>query len=218
MAKVVEEVEGAVVVVLVVAPVVEVVVEVVVVEAVLTDTVAQAECETYLMINALICLLTFAISDSEKKVTQGWGGDDGNAELKAEEGAAVDAIAEGDAWGGEVAAADDAWGNAATPADDDPWAAPNASDEPVAGTDDSKAETRRTKEREQDEEDNTLTLDQYLAQKAEQETSLVPKLEGVRRANEGGDDSLWKDVVPLQRSDEDTYFVGKVSISSTFDI
>lgn len=164
----------------------------------------------------LILLLTFATSDSEKKVSQGWGGEDGNAELKAEEGATADATAEGDAWGAEAAAADDAWGGAATTGGDDPWAAPNASDEPAAAADDGKAEARRAREREQEEEDNTLTLDQYLAQKAEKEASLVPKLEGVRQANEGGDDSLWKDAVQLQKGDdEDAYFVGKVSISYT---
>lgn len=216
MVKVVEEVEDAAVEVPAVVPVMVVEEGE---EIVLTDTVALAKCKAYSTMNILIRLLTFAISDSEKKVAQGWGGDDADAELKAEEGAAVDAAVEGDAWGGDAAAADDAWGGAATPADDDPWAAPNASDEPAVGVDDSKAETRRVREREQDEEDNTLTLDQYLAKKAEQEASLVPKLEGVRQANEGGDDSLWKDAVPLQRNDdEDAYFVGKVSISFTLGI
>lgn len=157
--------------------------------------------------------MTLAYSDTEKKVNQGWGGDDGNTELKAEEGAAADATAEGDAWGAEAAAADDAWGGAATTEGADPWAAPNASDEPAAA-DDGKAEARRAREREQEEEDNTLTLDQYLAQKAEKEASLVPKLEGVRKANEGGDDSLWKDAVQLQKGEEEeAYFAGKVRVS-----
>ena len=56
MAKVVEEVEGAVVVVLVVVPVVEVLGAV---EAVLTDTVAQAECEANLIISPTNLLTDF---------------------------------------------------------------------------------------------------------------------------------------------------------------
>lgn len=68
------------------------------------------------------------------------------------------------------------------------------------------------REREPEEEDNTLTLEQYLAQKKEKESSVVPKLEGVRKANEGADANIWKDVVALEKADEDAYFVGKVRL------
>lgn len=51
-----------------------------------------------------------------------------------------------------------------------------------------------------------MTLDQYLAQQKEKEDSSVPKLEGTRKVS----DDSWKDVVPLQKEGEDTYFVGKV--------
>lgn len=56
-----------------------------------------------------------------------------------------------------------------------------------------------------------MTLEQYLAQKKEKEDSLVPKLEGLRVANEGAKDDLWKDAVALEKGDEDAYFAGKVS-------
>jgi len=154
-------------------------------------------------------------TDSDKKVHQSWGGDDGNTELKVEEAATVDAAAEGatgNEWGAEASAADNAWG-APVPAADDAWAVPATSgDEPVipaTAADGDKNEGRRAREREQEEEDNTLTLDQYLAQKAEKEASLLPKLE-TRKANEGADDSLWKDAVQVQKGeDEEAYFATK---------
>lgn len=152
-------------------------------------------------------------TDSDKKVHQSWGGDDGPAELKTEQAATNDATE-------EKAAVND-WGtNDDTPADD-PWGAPSAdaapADDPwatsavpvVEGDKPSEREARPRREREPEEEDNTLTLDQYLAQKKDQDASVVPKLEG-RKANEGADDSLWKDVVQLKKGDdEQAYFAGK---------
>lgn len=38
-------------------------------------------------------------------------------------------------------------------------------------------------------------------------------MDGTRKANEGADASIWKDVVPLQKEDEDAYFVGKVAVN-----
>ncbi|KAH7915799.1 hypothetical protein BJ138DRAFT_1122319 [Hygrophoropsis aurantiaca] len=135
-------------------------------------------------------------TDSDKKVHQSWGGDDGNAELKAEEAADGDAAAEtvNNDWAAPAdgaAPADDAWG--APPADG--AAAP------------AEPDTRR-REREPEEEDNTLTLEQYLAQQKEKESALVPKLEA-RKANEGADDTLWDGVAPLKKDDEEAYFAGK---------
>jgi plasminogen activator inhibitor 1 RNA-binding protein len=53
-----------------------------------------------------------------------------------------------------------------------------------------------------------LTLDQYLAQQKEKE-SAIPKLEGIRKANDGADD-IWKNAVPLSKNeDEEAYYVGK---------
>lgn len=154
-------------------------------------------------------------TDSDKKVHQSWGGDDGNTELKVEEAATVDAAAEGatgNEWGAEAAADNDPWGAPAAAADD-AWAIPaTTSDEPTipaAAAEGDKNEGRRAREREQEEEDNTLTLDQYLAQKAEKEASLLPKLE-TRKANEGADDSLWKDAIQVQKGEEEeAYFATK---------
>ncbi|KAF8912704.1 hypothetical protein CPB84DRAFT_451414 [Gymnopilus junonius] len=145
-------------------------------------------------------------TDSEKKIHQSWGGDDGNTEFKQEQAAVVDATVEAtnNDWGGEVAAAD--WG---APAPDssavvDAWAV-GAAD--AAAPEETKAEGRGRREREPEEDDNTLTLEQYLAQQKEKETA-VPKIEGTRQANDGVDD-VFKDAVPLSKGDEDAYFVGK---------
>ncbi|KAF8216186.1 hypothetical protein K438DRAFT_1901859 [Mycena galopus ATCC 62051] len=144
--------------------------------------------------------------DSQKSINAGWGAEEGNAELKAEELAITDATAEaapagaaGD-WGAPAAGADE-W---SAPADG--GAAPAADTEAGAKPDREGRPPRR--EREPEEEDNTLTLEQYLAQQKEKE-SAIPKLEGVRKANEGADGNIWKDVVALEKTEEDAYFVGK---------
>jgi plasminogen activator inhibitor 1 RNA-binding protein len=159
--------------------------------------------------------------DSDKKVHQSWGGDDGVAELKTEEAATNDATEEKAAvndWAanGETPA-DDPWGapapaSEAAPADD-PWATPATA--PTDGDKAAERESRPRREREPEEEDNTLTLEQYLAQKKEQDASLVPKLE-VRKANDGADDSIWKDAVELKKGDDQqAYFAGKVHTPSS---
>lgn len=137
-------------------------------------------------------------TDSQKKVHQGWGGDEATTELKVEEGAVADAAAD------TGAAAD--WGaDSSAPAD---WSAPADGDAAVpAAEGDAKPEGRR-REREPEEEDNTLTLEQYLAQQKEKDT-IVPKLQGGRQANEGQDDAF-KDAVALNKNEEEeTYFAGK---------
>ncbi|KAL0951122.1 hypothetical protein HGRIS_007858 [Hohenbuehelia grisea] len=145
-------------------------------------------------------------TDSDKKIHQSWGGDDGKTELKTEEAANTDAAAEG-TWGGDAAPGDWAapaegtqdWASGAAPAD-------ASGDKPAEGE-------RRRKEREPEEEDNTLTLEQYLAQKKDELN--VPKLE-TRKANEGADGDLWKGAVALQKgAEEDAYFVGKNKTSSS---
>lgn len=138
-------------------------------------------------------------TDSQKKVHQGWGGDEASTELKAEEGAVADAAADSGAaaeWGADAAA----------PAD---WAAPTDGDAAVpAAEGDAKPEGRPRREREPEEEDNTLTLDQYLAQQKEKDT-VIPKLQGTRQANEGQDDAF-KDAVALTKNEEEeAYFAGK---------
>ncbi|KAG6878407.1 hypothetical protein C0993_007589 [Termitomyces sp. T159_Od127] len=137
-------------------------------------------------------------TDSDKKIQQSWGGADGKTELKVEEAAAVDATAEASEWTAEGGNTAD-W--------DAPAQGPATDAAPAAEGD--KADGRPRKEKEAEEEDNTLTLDQYLAQQKEKE-SVVPKLESARQANEGADTNIWKDVVPLTKGEgEDSYFVGK---------
>ena len=151
----------------------------------------------------------FFCSDTNKRVDQGWGSNKGNAELTAEQQADSDVAKDANvdaamSWGADLVAtgddtpATDSWGGG----DDVKPSSPNAAN----GT----AETRRSKEKDE-EEDNSLTLDEYLAQKAKAEATAVPKLETVRQANEGVDESLWKDTIPLAKGkDESNYFVGKV--------
>jgi len=132
--------------------------------------------------------------------------------LKTEQAATNDAAAENAEASNDWAAAGNDWG--ITTADSgapDPWASAAAGESvPVPEGDKPEREGRPRREREPEEEDNTLTFDQYLAQKKEKETSLVPKLESLRVANEGADANIWKDVVPLQKNeDEGAYFVGK---------
>lgn len=145
-------------------------------------------------------------TDSDKKIHQSWGGDDGKTEFKAEEAATLDAAAEGaNEWAADTSAgAADAWG-ADNSAAADAWTAPSdapAGDAGATGTPGDKPQPRR---KDAEEEDNTLTLDEYLAQQKEKETSLLPKLESTRKVS----DDNWKDVVPLQKGSEDSYFVGK---------
>ena len=173
----------------------------------------------------LIPLLTNLLSDSDKKIHQSWGGDDGNTELKTEEAANVDAAVEGadandwarDAhpageWGvpDSAPATADAWGAPDPASSAEAWAVP-AADPTAPQPEGDKPEGRSRREKEPEEEDNTLTLEQYLAQQKEKE-SAIPKLEGTRKANEGADANIWKDVVPLQKEEEDAYFVGKVGV------
>ncbi|KAH9082157.1 hypothetical protein EDB83DRAFT_2336794 [Lactarius deliciosus] len=102
-------------------------------------------------------------TDSDKKIHQSWGGDEGDAERKAEEAGTTDAQAEG------AAASTDDWG---------------------AST-------------------NTISYDQYLAQLKETAAASIPKLEGVREANEGAD-NVWGDVTEHKKNEDDVaYFVGK---------
>jgi plasminogen activator inhibitor 1 RNA-binding protein len=110
-------------------------------------------------------------------------------------------------WGADLAAtgdapAGDAWGGGGDDA--------NANSHNVIGATNGNAETRRAREKDE-EEDNSLTLDEYLAKKAKDEAAAIPKLETVRQANEGVDQSLWKDAIPLAKGKEESnYFVGKV--------
>jgi len=153
-------------------------------------------------------------TDSDKKVHQGWGGDEAGTELKAEEAGTTDAQAEG------VAAAADGWD--AVPIDNDPWSATPPTDPwavttaegdstPAPG-DEKADDDRKPRERDFEEEDNTISLDEYLAQ--QRETTSIPKLEGVRGANEGAED-VWGNVIEQKRNeDEEAYYVGKTKATS----
>lgn len=148
-------------------------------------------------------------TDSDKKIHQGWGGDEGGTELKAEEAGTTDAQAEGAADGWDPVPIDP-W---SAPAPADPWGAPAPEgDVTPAAEGDKGDDDRKPRDRDPTEEDNTISYEQYLAQL--KETSDIPKLEGVRGANEGAENT-WGDVVEHKRNDdEQEYFVGKSKAQS----
>lgn len=155
-------------------------------------------------------------SDSDKKIHNGWGGDDANAELKVEEAATFDAAAESGALNDWAAPADAPAGDWGAPADTSAgdWGAPPEEPAPAPGQslDADKPDGVRRKNRDQEEEeDNTLTFDQYLAQQKEKEIGLVPKLE-TRRANDGLQDDIWGSATRLEKGQDEPYFSGKVPI------
>ncbi|KAJ9102453.1 hypothetical protein QFC21_002853 [Naganishia friedmannii] len=119
-----------------------------------------------------------ALPDSEKRVASGWGADEGNAELAAEVEGAVDASKE--------AASPDA-DAAATPA-----AAAASTEAPVA------------EKKVEEEEDNTKSYEEYLAEKAKA-ASAFAQLEG--RQVVGTSDFVGS---ALKKSDEpeDPFFSG----------
>lgn len=148
-------------------------------------------------------------SDSEKKVHQGWGGDEGGTELKAEEAGTTDAQAEGAATDGWDAVPIDPW---SAPPATDPWGTTPVEGDSTPAPEDEKADDdHKPRERELEDEDNTISLDEYLAQQKETTASSIPKLEGIRGANEGAEDEVWANVVEHKKNEEeDAYFVGKV--------
>jgi len=153
--------------------------------------------------------LNHSSSDSDKKIHQGWGGDEGGTELKAEEAGKTDAQAEGDttATDGWDAVPIDPW---SAPPSSDPWGAPPEGDSIPAVEDEKAEDDRKPRERELEDEDSTISYDQYLSQLRETTTTLVPKLEDIREANEGAENT-WGDVVEHKRNeDEQAYYVGKV--------
>lgn len=131
--------------------------------------------------------------DTEKRVNSGWGAEEGRTELAAEQSGAADATAD---------AAANEWG---APASNE-WGAPAEGDAEAKPAEGEEQGERRP--REEEEEDNTMTLSEYLAKK--KASDVVPAKPEARAANEGADNSLWKDTVQLQRdSDEENYFIGK---------
>ena len=163
------------------------------------------------------------LSDTQKKVHQGWGGDRGDTEYKDETQGAADATKEsGDAWGGGGGAASgggatggwDSGAPATTEGEADPWGAPAPTENAEVGWGDDGAkegdvkspdgEGRPKKRYDDEEDDNKMTLDEYIKKKAPIET--VPKLE-LRKV----DHDAFKDAVALKKDAETVnYFVGKV--------
>jgi len=135
-------------------------------------------------------------TDSDKKVHQSWGGDEGNAELKAEQAAASDAANEANAttndWGAEATAGD--------------WGAPAPSGEEAAPTDGDKPESRRRDREEED--DNTLTLEEYLAQR--KESSAIPTKLEARKV----DDQAWEGASLIKKGEEEEYFAAKTKTNT----
>lgn len=101
-------------------------------------------------------------------------------------------------------ATEQSWGNEAE-------AQQSASAEPIDAQDPAAPETSAPRAdeapaQEEEEEDNTVSYEEYLKQKAEKASaSSALKL---RQANEGADDSKWGNQELTRESQNDTYFAG----------
>src|SRR5260221_3853682 len=140
------------------------------VEAVLSTGTAKPVKRMFIFPSQKDTFPIYFFSDSEKKIHQSWGGDDGNAEFKTEEAATFDAAAEatkndldtpewGTAtiadWGtSTTATVEEGWGSTAEPTVD-PW----GTSDPAPESDVKPEQGRSRKDRDPEEEDNTLTLD-----------------------------------------------------------
>lgn len=131
---------------------------------------------------------------------QGWGAD--KTEAVAEVQGEADAQAEATAGG-----AGPDWG-AAPEAD---WGAPEG-DAAAAGTTPGKEDAQPS--RPVEEEDKTMTLEEYLASKTDSLTELVGSV-GPREANEGNAD-LFKDAQKLVKPQEgESYFAGLTKVRTS---
>ncbi|GAA94831.1 uncharacterized protein L969DRAFT_20209 [Mixia osmundae IAM 14324] len=136
------------------------------------------------------------ITDSAKQEHQGWGGDDGKRELEAENAGALDAVNAADGANAQPNAEDHS--QRETLIDQSNVADPKG---PVSADAAPKVE---------EEVDNSKTYDEYLAEKAGK--TLGFELPKARQANEGSDDSQWKDAKVAERKaliDDHEYFGAK---------
>ncbi|KAG1864154.1 hypothetical protein DFJ58DRAFT_772866 [Suillus subalutaceus] len=125
-------------------------------------------------------------TDSDKKVHNSWGGDDGETERKVEEAATNDALAENtnaasglnDWAGGAAETPADDWA-ATTDAPKDDWAAPPAAE---GGEKPQSGEKRERRGDREEEEDNTLTFDQYPRTTAREGKRTCPQAKSAPKA------------------------------------
>ncbi|KAG8984179.1 hypothetical protein FRB90_005485 [Tulasnella sp. 427] len=139
------------------------------------------------------------IVDSGKQVSQGWGGTDGNNELAVESAAEKDAEAETKAEGGAT------WGEDAPSAS---WGAtegtPAEGEGAAAATEGEKAAPPVQ------EEDNTITFEEYRAKNTGNALAGLVGSTQVRKANEGAGEDLFAGAKQLLREEEeDDFYVGK---------
>ena len=129
-------------------------------------------------------------SDSAKQEHQSWGGDDGKRELEAENDGGADAAAEKTNGTSTPAVVEGTDGAEATPA---------------AATDAAPATPAEP-------EDNSKTYEEYLKERQAGLNSKLGVPEG-RKANEGSDESQWKDGVAITKPETDNYYVGTQKVS-----
>lgn len=115
------------------------------------------------------------------------------------------AESKGTEWAAE-GGGDTDWGAAG--GGDTTWAAPApATTTSVEEPTDPDRSDRRPRDNREEEQDNTLTLDQYFAQKKEKNSS-IPQAE-TRKVEQ--DESLWKGAKELVKgAEQEAYFVGRV--------
>lgn len=123
--------------------------------------------------------------DTDRKVASGWGAEEGKQELQAET----------EGWG-------DAKADMAPAAADDGWGATAGAAAPVANGHAQAGEPEVSKP-EEEEEDKTKTLEEYLAEKANETSGLIGLKKDIRKPNEGVDDSQWKNAVKFVKGEEE---------------
>ena len=164
-------------------------------------------------------LLTFvrAFSDSDKKEHQGWGGDDGARELDDEAQGLNDARAETSTAAAPGSKPNGGWAAApvAVSTTDDAWATAPTDTAVSAPSSTPAAAAPAPAAPEPEPEDNTKTLEEYLAERMASTTKLGGDLQ-TRKANEGADESQWRDGVALLRkgAEEDSFYVGQKVVSA----
>jgi plasminogen activator inhibitor 1 RNA-binding protein len=144
----------------------------------------------HLRFDAYSPLLIYPDSDSDKKIHQGWGGDEPGTELNAEVQGADDAAQAADS-GADWGIAPDASAPAAE-------ATPAADGEAPAGD-----KPERKGRFEEEEEDNTLTLEQYRQQQQSKSDIIPARLEG-RKVE---DTDIKGTVLGKKEEEAESYFV-----------
>ncbi|CAG8464156.1 3774_t:CDS:10 [Acaulospora colombiana] len=191
--------------------------------------VVVVEEEVVVGVNTTVIVAQADSNDSEKKENQGWGngasnwGNNQTTEETTTKGE-TDTNNVTSSWGNETTdnGADSGWGAATAEeqesgAAQESWVAP---EETITAEWEQKEESTVANGGDApvvEQEESFKTLDEYRAEKAPK--AQVATLPEARKANEGVDDSQWKDAVPLEKDEEeDVLFAGKELVHVGVDV